>query len=145
MVDFDVSRAVVLTITGAGTAFGALAALVVLTRLMGRVLGPTASLEPGSADDEPPAGPEGASASLVAQDAAAPLTSGHDPTLVAAVAAAKVVAAEDEGYEPAAFEEEAVPAPAGARGGSGWKSFGRWQTMSSRLTVHPRRAARRGR
>ena len=145
MVDFDVSRAVVLTVTGVATAFVSLVGLVVLTGLMGRVLGPAASPEAGLATEELPAGPEGASGSLVAQDTAAELASGHDPASVAAVAAAVAVAFEDEGYEAAPFEEEAVSAPAEARGVSGWKSFGRWQTMSSRLTVHPRRAAGRGR
>ena len=48
MVDFDVARAVVLTLSGVGTAFVTLIALVILTRLMGKFL------EPSGSPTEPP-------------------------------------------------------------------------------------------
>ncbi len=71
------------------------------------------------------------------------LTPGTDPFLVAAVAAAVAFAAGDQEYQPTAFAKEPAAARGTARGASGWKLSGRWQAISSRLSVDPRRAANR--
>ncbi len=130
LVDFDVNQALVLTVVGVGTAFFTLTAMVVLTKIMGVYLGAKPVLEgdalPASAAVTPGdvATPEAAPAEAVLA---------HDPSLVAAVAAAVAVASDED--DGGFFGDEAGMAPEGQGAASGWKSFGRWEIMSSRLSV----------
>ena len=121
-----------LTVIGVGTTSVALVSLVVLTQLMGKIV---TALTPTPAVAAP-----SDSATLI-QKAAAPVEGalGPDPTLVAAVAAAVAVAEEE--YTAVLAD----PASGGSRRVSGWKGLGRWQTMTSRLGINPRRGNRRGR
>ncbi len=136
MVDFEISKAVTLTILGVGAAFVSLVSLIVLTRLMSRIVG----TEPQD-QAEAIAG----TAADALEEAADETTGSPDrnPAMAAAAAAAVAMAEEEFDAEAMALEEmeHQGPAPEAA----GWKSYGRWQLMASRMAMQSRRATRRGR
>ncbi len=142
MVDFEISKAVTLTIVGVGTAFGSLVSLVVLTRLMSRIVGTApqdqAEAVAGTATDvlDGAARPE-------TVDETTGVSPNQNPKMAAAAAAAVAMAEEEFDAEAMALEEmeDRGPAPDAA----GWKSYGRWQLMASRVAMQSRRATRRGR
>ena len=137
MVDFDVSKAVTLTILGVGAAFVSLVSLIVLTRLMSRIV--------GTAPQDQAEAIAGTAADAL-EEAAGETTGvapGQNPAMAAAAAAAVAMAEEEFDAEAMALEEmeHQGPAPEAA----GWKSYGRWQLMASRMAMQSRRATRRGR
>ena len=136
MVDFEISKAVTLTILGVGAAFVSLVSLIILTRLMSRIVG-TAPQDQAEAI--------AGTAADVLEEAADETTGSPDrnPAMAAAAAAAVAMAEEEFDAEAMALEEmeDRGPAPEAA----GWKSYGRWQLMASRMAMQSRRATRRGR
>lgn len=137
MVDFEISKAVTLTILGVGAAFVSLVSLIILTRLMSRIVG-TAPQDQAEAI----AG-TAADALEEAVDETTGVAPGQNPAMAAAAAAAVAMAEEEFDAEAMALEEmeHQGPAPEAA----GWKSYGRWQLMASRMAMQSRRATRRGR
>ncbi len=137
MVDFEISKAVTLTILGVGAAFVSLVSLIILTRLMSRIVG-TAPQDQAEAI----AG-TAADALEEADDETTGVAPGQNPAMAAAAAAAVAMAEEEFDAEAMALEEmeHQGPAPEAA----GWKSYGRWQLMASRMAMQSRRATRRGR
>ena len=137
MVDFDISKAVTLTILGVGAAFVSLVSLIVLTRLMSRIV--------GTAPQDQAEAIAGAAADALEQaaDETTGVAPGQNPAMAAAAAAAVAMAEEEFDAEAMALEEmeHQGPAPEAA----GWKSYGRWQLMASRMAMQSRRATRRGR
>ena len=134
MVDFEISKAVTLTILGVGAAFVSLVSLIILTRLMSRIVG-TAPQDQAEAI--------AGTAADVLEEAADETTGSPDrnPAMAAAAAAAVAMAEEEFDAEAMALEEmeDRGPAPEAA----GWKSYGRWQLMASRMAMQSRRATRR--
>ncbi|MCH8189814.1 MAG: OadG family protein [Chloroflexi bacterium] len=137
MVDFDISKAVTLTILGVGAAFVSLVSLIILTRLMSRIV--------GTAPQDQAEAIAGTAADALAQavDETTGVAPGQNPAMAAAAAAAVAMAEEEFDAEAMALEEmeHQGPAPEAA----GWKSYGRWQLMASRMAMQSRRATRRGR
>ena len=141
MVDFEISKAVTPTILGVGAAFVSLISLIILTRLMSRIVG----TEPQD-HAEAIAGTAADALDGAARTETVDETTGVSPDRnpkMAAAAAAVAMAEEEFDAEAMALEEmeHQGPAPEAA----GWKSYGRWQLMASRMAMQSRRATRRGR
>ena len=144
MFDFEISKAVSLTVGGAGTAFVALGTLVALTKLMARLLSPAAESEFAESVDQAGALSEVPPDRLGRADAAAEGPRANKPKLVAAATAAvaMTMACEEDEYET--MLGEAVDRSSQGSGVVGWKSQGIWEIMSSRMAAQSRRAMRRG-
>ena len=142
MVDFEISKAVTLTIVGVGAAFVSLVSLIVLTRLMSRTAG-TAPQDQAEAIAGTAADALDEAARAAAVDETTGVSPNQNPAMVAAAAAAVAMAEEEFDAEAMTLEEmeDRGPAPEAA----GWKSYGRWQLMASRMAMQSRRAMRRGR
>lgn len=142
MVDFDISKAVTLTILGVGAAFVSLVSLIILTRLMSRIVG-TAPQDQAEAIAGTAADALDGAARPETVDETTGVSPDQNPKMAAAAAAAVAMAEEEFDAEAMALEEmeHQGPAPEAA----GWKSYGRWQLMASRMAMQSRRATRRGR
>ena len=139
MVDFEISKAVTLTILGVGAAFVSLVSLIILTRLMSRIVG---TVPQDQAEAIAGAALDGA-ARPETVDETTGVAPGQNPKMAAAAAAAVAMAEEEFDAEAMALEEREHQGPAPEA--AGWKSYGRWQLMASRMAMQSRRATRRGR
>lgn len=124
MVEFDIDKAIQLTVSGIAAAFVALIALIaftLLTRLVARFADRSQAKGIGSPVGTPPQAPEGLSREDSTDD---------DAELVAAAGTAVAMAMQEE--ESAGKEVEAAVA-------GGWKGYGRWQAFESRKTRNRQR------
>ena len=123
MIEFDLSRAVLLTYVGVSAAFVVLGSLIVFTALLGwwgRWRRRVAVAREA----------EAAEASPVAVEAAAHEEPAADPRLAAAIAAAVALAVEEERRERREMERRSPEHP--AADGEGWKGQGRVAAFDAR-------------
>ena len=124
MVEFDIDKAIVLTVSGVAAAFGALIALIIFTTLVRRVEQLTNRIQVR------PFGGTSVTPSQALQGPSGDELPDHDAELAAAAASAVAMALEEEEMSAAGLQASA--APAGRTGEEGWKGYGRWQAFNSR-------------
>lgn len=129
MIEFDLSRALLLTYAGVGAAFVVLGSLIVFTVLLGwwgNRRRRRAAEAPAAADAT--AGPVAVAAAAPAEEREEPAPPA--PQVAAAIAAAVALALEEEWRERREMERQPPEAP--AADGAGWKSQGRIVAFDAR-------------